>query len=1000
MDQQWRIRLPLESSSTFSSSSNSSSNGDPTNDMDRRRRVGGEEANENTSLLAARDAHEYGYTDEYDDHRNNNNDPEQAPRFCRGQPQHHFQYRSITIQHQRTIPLNDVLDAGGGDGEGGDGDGEQQWHDRQQQQEYFQGMSTPSTLSESGGVIDEEMIDDYEAYLNYYENQGPRGSDGAGVQLLLPGAQRRHRHFRLMAAATALLTFVFMTFLTLMGSLARKGYRRHSYRQSLPELPDPSTMLSSAGFVYAADFADEATTLAELAQMMLPSWYGLAVAQLQVFTPDVMPGDVFTSRKILLKTRDLVDALETVYPWYNNTSDKKGKKKRRGYNKHNGHDPVKRKKEKDLLSTLRQHLDRGYMRVGEFQDLHNAHVLYNYHQLDYYRGRVLRWKNEFTAFQKSHDVEAYLSKPSQGCFDRKRSHLFWGEIDTVPCGSDLATRTLALLGLKQLERASDYLNRSLVLESITNKEAHEVYHNLRKELRSIFDEFELFGFLMFSATDSPALTKEAILHVKSARQKLGDINDDYTAYSIYVADDEYPLERKRLEQRLGDAWADFKQWTFDIDFEATLAYLAEGMKRSSSQQGPIPLKTFLLQQSRHPTHHFVIGNKAGDADSIISAITLAYVESVKGKVQKTPIVSITQRYLMTQRPDVTLLLELAGITDPSSSLLFIDSPQIRKDAAGADVTLVDHNVLDHRFEKREGWQVREILDHHRDEGRYKKTCSGPARNIAFQDDEALVSSTTTLIAEKLDEVWEPPGMYPASTGLLLLGTILLDTVNLSPEVGKVTQRDVDALQVLVNRTRWFDLSEHSLSILQINDRTPQPDLTSVFNVLQNAKYDSDYWTSLTVIDALRYDYKDFSDNNGDRFGISTVLMPMQSFLAKKNIWSNISRYMDDVGVQFLFIMFAFQQDGVFHRQLSLCGKNMDEDVLSNIAAYLNRPGQSSLGLQDVSADLLHFHDKGSSRQQHGISIKTYSQTNIRPSRKQIGPMIEQYFSTAATTIAT
>jgi len=86
------------------------------------------------------------------------------------------------------------------------------------------------------------------------------------------------------------------------------------------------------------------------------------------------------------------------------------------------------------------------------------------------------------------------------------------------------------------------------------------------------------------------------------------------------------------------------------------------------------------------------------------------------------------------------------------------------------------------------------------------TCSDPRdRTIAFDDDKqaAAVASSCTLVAERLRKVWRTDvdgdgddGImdmeslpYPASLGTLVLGVILLDSVNLSPEAGKVTSRD-------------------------------------------------------------------------------------------------------------------------------------------------------------------------------------------------------------------
>ena len=962
----------------------------------------------------------------------------QAPQFCNSQPQHHFQYRSITVEHR--VLLNDLPQyEADSENEEDDDDNNNNNHDGHARD----GRSTPSTLSQSGGVMEDDRLktlDEYEMYLNYYSHQGlGRGSLGSRtMMMLLPGGVRRRspRHFYLLATMTVVLTTIFATFVAMIANMAERGYYHHQSneleregrRHSGNDDPfDSATILASSGYVYATDFADESTTLADLAQMMLPAWYELTAAQLPIFNPKVMPSEVYDSRKIILKTRDLLDALG---PVYQPTSSFRLKKK---------HPRRQLRKEEDILRTLRFHLNRGYVRIGEFQDLHNAHVLYNgapsyllivsrclssvwhlspytfsshsfivhaVHQLVAARGRVLDWRDAFESFIKSHDIDAFLSAPSKGCFDRtdSRSHLFWGEINNTPCGSNLATPTLALLASKQLTRASGYLHKSLQLNSIVSAEAHVAYHDLRKELRSLFDEFELFGFCMFASND-PATTRNAVLHtIKKARKLLGDINDDYTAYSIYVENRSYDDLQKELSARIGASWIQFKDWAHDVDLKGTLACLAKDMKYAS--RSSIPLKAFLQQRVSAPTKHLVIGNPAGDADSIISAIVLAYVESIKGGEKKTPVISISEREMNTTRPEVSLLLDLVGVSEPSSSLLFVDSPAIKRDisASGVDVTLVDHNTLDERFvpkRGKKGWRVQEILDHHRDEGNYRDTCSNSGRNIAFQNDKALVSSTCTLIAEKLQEVWDPP--FPASIALLLLGIILLDTVNLSPAVGKVTNRDIDSVDALLNNTRWTRLSGHTWSILGIEEADPRPDPSKLFNLLQDTKYDKEYWSKLSVADGLRYDYKDFavSEVGTSKFGVSTLLMPMESFLSKKRFRSSLRQFMDEEEISFLVLMFASQVDGGggVHRQLSLCGKDIPSDgILLRVAEYLNNPGLDfggdGLNLQPVDV----AHTTATAFTNRGITIQTFDQNNIQPSRKQIGPMLELFFNASGINI--
>ena len=220
---------------------------------------------------------------------------------------------------------------------------------------------------------------------------------------------------------------------------------------------------------------------------------------------------------------------------------------------------------------------------------------------------------------------------------------------------------------------------------------------------------------------------------------------------------------------------------------------------------------------------------AGDADSIVSAIAWAYTEYLASQLEEergrhcsstmTPIVSIPAHDLTTQRPETTLLLEWAGI--PADVLHFVDTldepsivekynddpvasttktiPDESKEEPVWNVTLVDHNrlsssslpLLTNNAAHHHKLCVVEIVDHHLDEGYHHDTCRH--RNIAFAHGAATVASTCTLVVERLQE--QDGSSFPAPLSLLLLGVILLDSVNLQPSAGKDTPRDVTAVQL-------------------------------------------------------------------------------------------------------------------------------------------------------------------------------------------------------------
>lgn len=445
----------------------------------------------------------------------------------------------------------------------------------------------------------------------------------------------------------------------------------------------------------------------------------------------------------------------------------------------------------------------------------------------------------------------------------------------------------------------------------------------------------------------------------------------------------------------------------------------------SQQQQQLSLSDFLLERKRRPTKNLVIGNEAGDADSIVSAIALAYVDSVilmmhdsnndddvdSKKRAKTPVVSTSKADLETQRPETVLLLQLAGVS--TDALLFVDDPWIlleqqqQQQASTFAMTLVDHNRLSDKFSSGRHTVV-EIVDHHSDEGLYMDNNSNDGnnnsaccvRNIAFSNAEALVASTCTLVVERLQENKVRGGdhsfHYPAQLSLLLLGVILLDSVNMAPAAGKATPRDAAALKALLDHTNWREeslLGDKAAQVLKLGDSSAdKPDTTALFDALQNAKFAPAFWKSLAVRDALRLDYKSFAYGGSSTatcpssFGVSTVLMPLIDFQTKDSVTDSIRAYMIEMHADLLVIMLAYtdNETGGLHRELLLAAT--DNFPVNEMAQFLQTHDGNSLQLTDVL---------GTATKESGLAIRCFSQGNAKASRKQVAPILLQFFENKA-----
>ncbi|CAB9502818.1 prune homolog (Drosophila) [Seminavis robusta] len=398
-------------------------------------------------------------------------------------------------------------------------------------------------------------------------------------------------------------------------------------------------------------------------------------------------------------------------------------------------------------------------------------------------------------------------------------------------------------------------------------------------------------------------------------------------------------------------------------------------------------------------NHVVVGNAAGDADSIISALTLAYIDSdALQKRMISPVVSITQQDLETQRPEVSFLFRTVGLEQSVvDTMRFIDDPVITtgNNHKKKKLTLVDHNRAEVIFSP-DCWDVVEILDHHFDENQHTETCSGDQRNIAFANDKATVASTCTLIAERLLQQQKQNSnnnKYHPTVATLLLGTILLDSVNMIPAAGKGTPRDATAIQNLLENTDWsLSTSAAKAAWSNNNDNDGRPDTTQLFESLQAAKFDPAFWNGLSVPDALRLDYKRFSTSkNGTVFGASAVLLPMADFIKKPQFQKGIREYMTQTAnVELLAILFFFTDDGGENRrQLCVCGSN--EKVVDEMISHLQEDG--TLDLQEIveNDNVCWSSNNNGDDDDVSLVMRMFDQRNAKASRKQVAPLMIKFF---------
>jgi len=341
----------------------------------------------------------------------------------------------------------------------------------------------------------------------------------------------------------------------------------------------------------------------------------------------------------------------------------------------------------------------------------------------------------------------------------------------------------------------------------------------------------------------------------------------------------------------------------------------------------------------------VIGNEAADLDSMVSAILYGLFASACRPPGAPPVVPVVNcpRGDFALRTEAVYLFAALGVD--VDALLFIDEIDLEAlhRAGRLRLTLVDHNILSADQEKYAD-AVDGIIDHHADSGLYPQA---GLRTIE------PVGSAATLVAEAV--LRERPALIDTVSAMLLLGTILLDTVNLDPAAGRVTSKDRDI----------------AARLGMVADR----DTDDLFATLQSEKFNL---SALGTGDLLRKDYKSWETPSG-RYGMSTVLISIGEWIAKDpGLVSGLESFLQSRGLACLMAMMAYtDSNGGFRRELVVYAPDP-----APVADLLTMLEASGLELERIRPAGLADPDR----------VMMFTQGNASVSRKKLQPLLQRFFS--------
>ena len=345
----------------------------------------------------------------------------------------------------------------------------------------------------------------------------------------------------------------------------------------------------------------------------------------------------------------------------------------------------------------------------------------------------------------------------------------------------------------------------------------------------------------------------------------------------------------------------------------------------------------------HDIDMLVFGNEAADLDSVVSAIGLAWVlGNGKKPCSALPLIPIKRDEFRLKTESRWVLSQ----TDIDAENLFFLDDVLPLDTLMSRVrgfALVDHNRPANGFLKYEE-KVRLIMDHHEDLSLYPNALSRiePVGSCATLVGEELINGSDGSAAR----------IIPGSLATLLLGAILIDTVNLDPNAGRATPRD-------------HAVAKHLQPIADM-------DTNSFYQGIRAAKSDI---REMDTRDLLRRDCKTFQFNTVRCTVASVPLALEQWMLRDMGLANGIKTYAKEMQADILMTMNT-QRTPKFSRGIAVFCKS--PVLFTTISAMLT----SNLDLEIIPPP--QRFDCG--------DVHFFRQGNLSLSRKKLEPMLDKYLS--------
>ncbi|KGB76864.2 exopolyphosphatase [Cryptococcus deuterogattii R265] len=391
----------------------------------------------------------------------------------------------------------------------------------------------------------------------------------------------------------------------------------------------------------------------------------------------------------------------------------------------------------------------------------------------------------------------------------------------------------------------------------------------------------------------------------------------------------------------------------------------------------------------------VMGNQAGDLDSLASSVAFSQLSATLLASRVVPLI-LTPPKSMSLRPENLVVLKNTSI--PLTSLLYASQLPVSTTALasqGVTFALVDHNKLLPQFGQ---GKVDAIIDHHEDENAHT--------DASIREITIPTGSCASLVVKHFQPQWEASvsrgSPVPPELATLLLSAIVIDTGGLKPG-GKATPVDYDAAAFLysISTVAAQGGEAGSFSVTSETGRLP-PSLKVLADTLQEAKSNV---SSLTTYELLMRDYKEYEWPTQSRHfptlkvGLSTVPLGLKPWIAKESegwetLMNDTEQYMQEgtLDIEGILTTYRSEKKGKHKRQLAIIvrpgGVIRDtqeaRSVFDRLVAGLEASEELQLGEWNKEEKIKRGDDQR--------LVKVWVQGNAKATRKQVAPLLKNLVS--------